>query len=291
MTYPTSSVVAALAAAAAANAKVANPPPPVRNTYLSIQGTGFKSGYNQSFDVLCGSNPPTITDGYAQWSVIPRPLQRGLTVFTGYNPVQMTVDVIFGSFNESYLQGAAAGGWQTSDATGAIIEKDIRKLAWMAGSNFVAGPSPVVYVFSWSTQGGATDLVPPEVRGIPWIISTGGLTWGQAWRTPNGFRIYQEATITLQNYLNIKAPPAPDVTMSGGYFTTSLRYNQPITIAAAPSANSPIADTKILAKAICTSGKNNPIKGTNIRLGRKSLYYRIRVSPPCKVWIPSHIVS
>src|SRR5581483_6732395 len=169
------------------------------NVYLSFQGVGFSSGYRQSFDVLCGDNPPTVTAGYANWTNVKRPLQRSLTIFEGYEPATMTVEVRFG-------QWANNGSWQTDDTAGQKNENDIGKLEWMAGSNFQQGPSPAIYVWSHSTQGGDTDLIPRQYRGLPWIIS-GGVQWGKSIRNPNGYRIWQDATFTLENYLNLTAPP------------------------------------------------------------------------------------
>ncbi|MGA8762403.1 MAG: hypothetical protein WB562_05890, partial [Candidatus Sulfotelmatobacter sp.] len=115
------------------------PPAPARNVYLSWQGVGFTSGYRwPPFDTICGQNPPTITGGYAKWQVLDRPYQRGLTIHQGYDPVQMTVDVIFGQWDSGV-------GWYQNDGTGTQVEKNIGGMEWFAGSNFHTGPSPAVY--------------------------------------------------------------------------------------------------------------------------------------------------
>lgn len=253
------------------------PPPPARNIYLSFQGVAFSSGARQRFDVVCGANPPTITGGYGIWQPFKRYLQRSLTIFQGYDPAQMTVDIIFGSWID---------GWQDDDATGAAVETDIGKLEWMGGLTQRTGPSPVVYVYSHSNQGGDSNLVPPQVRGLPWIITTDGLQWGTAYRNANGYRIWQEATIQLENYLNLNAPPQPDTSMKGGYFTSRAGRDTALKIAGAPSANSPIVDHTILARRILSDPKNNPMKGTSIRLERKSISWQIRHG--VKVWVPAH---
>jgi len=245
------------------------------NVYLSFQGVGFTTSYRQSFDVLVGDNPPVITGGYANWTPLKRPLQRALTIFTGYDPVQMAVEVRFGRW---------ANGWQTDDMHGQQVEADIGKLEWMAGSNFQQGPSPAVYVWSHSSQGGDTDLVPPQYANVPWVITA--LEWGKAWRNTNGYRVWQEATITLQHYQNLTAAPPPNTNKSGGYFTTTAARNTALLIAGAPSSLSPMVDHRILAGRILSDAKNNPCKSTSIKLSGKSLSYPIRVG--VSVWVPSH---
>lgn len=254
----------------------ARPAPPVRNIYLSFQGVGFTSGAKRSFDVVCGQSPPTITGGYANWQPLQRPMQRSLTMLQGYDPVTMTVDIIFGVWG--------AQGWQQDDTTAGKVETDIGKLEWMAGSNFTAGPSPVVYAFSHSAQGGDTDLIPPQYRGIPWIVT--GLQWGTSYRNSAGSRIWQEANLTLQNYLNLGAPPAADTSATGGYFISKAGRDTALLIAGAPSVNSPTVDHSVLAGRICEDAKNNPCKGSTIRLRRKSVYWPIRHGIP--VWVAAH---
>jgi len=255
------------------------PPAPVRNVYLTWTGVGFTSGYQWTpFDTICGPNPPTITGGYAKWTPLERPLQRALTIFQGYDPVQMTVDVIFGQWDSTT-------GWYQDDATGSNIEKkQIAGFEWMAGSNFVSGPSPAVYVYSHSTQGGDTDLIPSQYAGVPWVVTD--LKWGTAYRNPNGYRIWQEATVTLQNYLNLNAPPKPDLNSNGGYFISKAGRDTALLIAGAPSTNSPIVDHQILAGRILSDARNNPMKGTSIRLARRSVYWKI--THGSAVFVPSH---
>lgn len=256
------------------------------NIYLTFHGIGFHSGHVRRFDVMVGDNPPTVTGGYATWNSIKRPLQRAYTQFTGYEPMQLTVDVRFGAWDQRH-------GWLTDDTdphTGQTVrnvEKDIATLEWMAGSNFNAGPSPVVYLWSHSSGGGDTNLVPPQYatqKGVPWVVS--GLQWGKSYRSPNGFRTLQEATITLLNYLNLSKPPAPDTTIRGGYFVSKPGRDTALLIAAAPSAQSPIVDHKILAQRILADDQNNPCKGSSIRLARRSVSWTIRHGT--SVFVPQH---
>ena len=256
---------------------------PASNVFLSFTGVGFSTGTQRSFEAIAGANPPTITGGYAQWESVKRPLQRSLTIFQGYDPVQMTVDIIFGSWLD---------GWDTSDTGGQTVENNIAVLEWMGGSNFHVGPSPVVYVWSYSNQGGQSDLIPRQYQSTkksqyPWIIT--GLRWGQAWRNTNGYRVWQEATITLENYLNLSPAPAADTSSKGGYFTSRAGRDTPLLIAGAPTVKSPMEDHQILAGRICQASENNPIKGSNVRLNGKGKQFKIRHG--LKVYIPGHTIT
>lgn len=248
------------------------------NAYLSIQGVGLVSGHRMAFDVLCGQNPPTITDGYARWTNIPRYLQRDLTVFQGYGPMQMTLDVIFGWW--------AGESWRDDRYTGRQVEDAISKLEWMAGSNFQIGPSPVIYVFSRGSDGSDTDLIPSHYRGMPWIITTNGLTWGEAYRNKWGQRTWQEATIVLENYQNLSTPAPADQFTRGSYFKVRPGRDTALLIAGTPRIGSPIVDHQKLARRILSDQKNNPIKGTSITLQRKSVNWQIRQG--LEVFVPYH---
>jgi hypothetical protein len=266
--------------------KKIKPPPTISNVFLAFQGVGFTSGKTRQFQAMCGANPPTITAGYAKTTTLERPKQRGLTIFDGYDPVQMTVQIVFGSW--------VGTGWLTDDATGRSIKGDIDVLEWMGGSNFQAGPAPVIYVWCYSSSGaGQTDLIPPQYQStpqapFPWILTTGGLQWGTAYRNASGLRVWQEATLVLENYLNLGGTPPPDTSAKGGYFVTSPKINKPILIAGAKGVLSPMEDHAVLAGRICEDPKNNPCKATSIKLNRKGVYYAIRKD--VSVWIPGHVI-
>lgn len=255
---------------------------PASGAYLTFVGVGFSSGRQRQFQALSGSKPPTITGGYAKWKPIPRPLARAMTVFDGYDPTQMTVEVIFGSW--------ANGGWGTSNQAGQTVEANIAVLEWMAGSNFQTGPSPVVYVTCPSPSGGQSDLIPPQYQTrpgspFPWIITA--LEWGTAYRNAAGFRIWQQATVTLQNFLNVNATPRADTTAHGAYFVSRAGRDRPLLIASAPSVSSPTADVQILAGRICSDSHNNPCKDRpNLNLNGKGL--RFVIPHGVQVWVPSH---
>ena len=258
---------------------------PEANAYLSFTGVGFSTGKQRSFQAIAGQTAPTVTGGYAKWKTIPRPLARALTIFEGYDPVQMRVEIIFGAW---------ANGWQIDDTAGQLVESNIAVLEWMGGSNFQTGPSPVVYMWSYSAKGGQqSDLIPPQYQSVgknqfPWIVT--GLQWGTAVRNDSGFRVWQEATITLENYLNLGTPPKAQTSIQGGYFVSRAGRDQPILVAAAPSSNSPMEDHQILAGRICSDPHNNPCKGhPNLRLGGKGLRFQIPHGVP--IFVPGHQIN
>lgn len=250
--------------------------------YLVFTGVGFETRRQRHFQALAGSQPPTITGGYAVWKPVRRPLARALTIFTGYDPAQMTVQIVFGQW--------ANGGWQTDTQSGQDVEANIAVLEWMGGSNFQTGPSPVVYVTCPSPAGGQTDLIPPPYqsapgRPYPWIVT--GVQWGTAYRNATGFRVWQEATVTLQNYLNTGAPPRAHMTAHGGYFVSEPGRDTPLLIAAAPSVSSPIADQQIVARRITSDPHNNPCKDNpRLNLQGKGLRFVVRHGVP--VYVPTH---
>lgn len=257
------------------------PATPTPNIYITFQGIGFSSGSRRSFSVMVGDTPPTISGGYAKWQTLDRLLQRGLTIFQGYDPVQMTVNVRFGTF-------LAYAAWDTTDVAGQALEADIDSLDWMAGGRFHYGPSPIVYLWCYQSGqiGGAqTGLIPLKYQyPTPWIIT--GLEWGNSYRNENGYRIWQDAAITLEGYLNLGQTPTPDSTTTGGYFVTRPGRDTALLIAGSLAVNSPTVEQQTLARDILQVTKNNPCKGTGINLYRRSISWTI--PDGTSVWIPNH---
>ena len=152
---------------------------PNANSYLTLQAWELqhlgKAGPNErQFSVLCGDNPPTITDGYGKWAVIDRPLRQGVSIPQGFNPARVKVELRFGVWDGRF----GNKGWDVSTTAAEAVEQDIDDLHWMAGGNALGGPSPVVYMDAYTmTQNGLarTDLVPRQYHGVPWetLVSVG----------------------------------------------------------------------------------------------------------------------
>jgi hypothetical protein len=253
------------------------------NGYLTFQGASFSGATPQGtpFTVLCGANPPQITDGFALWQTLSLPLRRGLTVFQGYDPLTMTVDLIFGI--------AAAGGWDQSDSAGEANEQNIQYLEWLAGATTHTGPPAIVKLFGYGPDGQQNALIPQPYQGLAWVISA--LEPGKTIKNASGaLRIYYEVTVTLTNYLNVGPGPSIGPTAAGGAYVTATRgRDTPLKIAASSKVNSPTPDQSILAGRICSAPQNNPCRGASIRLGDKGIYFRIR--PGVSVFVPGHTVN
>lgn len=249
----------------------------VSNVYITFTGTGFFSGATRQFTVMAFNTPPTPTGGYAIWQPVARPLRRALTVFQGFNPQELTLDILFARWDQN-------NGWGSDDQTGMLVEADINKLEWMGGQNYIHSQSPAVTLAASNSSG---DLIPGPYQNLTWVVT--GITWGRAWRSPGGFRVWQEANVTLQAYLNIGAPAPRDSRTPGAFFTSRPGRDTALLIARAPQVRAPGRDVQTLARDILHASQNNPLRGTSIKLERRSVSWRIRHG--LNVWVPAHQVS
>lgn len=254
-------------------------PPPLLGSplgYIAFQGDGWgqtpgKPGPSHPIVVLCGDSQPVITDGTAIWGNIPRPLLRGLSIFQGYNPTVMTIDLRFGQFTS---------GWDISPAAGTQTEDyDIHWMRWMAGEGFAVGPSPIVYVSSYGVYPSQPNhLIPAEWQGptVPWVIS--GLTWGTAYRNKGGDRVWQEATVTLMQYLSVQNKPPPQTSAQAGYyFLATPARNTALKIANATSSHATLSQNEAFAGLIISASQN-------ASLSLRSIRQKLKVG--AKVYIP-----
>ena len=260
-----------------------SPPTPIP-PILTFEGVGFSSGVSRGFEAMCGPLKPTPVGGYAVWTEVVRPLADSLTIFTNRGATGLSINVIFGF--------PVGGGWQTDNATGQAVEDAISTLEWMGGQGFDAGPSPYINMWSHSSQGGETTLIPSIYQGskgrsFPWIISD-GIQWGTAYVNGGGFRVWQEATFLLKNYLNLNKPPTVDTNMTGGYFVSKPGRDKALLIAGGASVRSPMEDHQALASRILAAHENNPIAGTSIHLQGRSVYWTIRHG--LRVFVPGHTI-
>jgi hypothetical protein len=136
----------------------------------------FTSSNGLSVIVLRDEAPPKITDGRGGWNVIDRRRRKGLTTWTGRNPIRMDVPILFnGQFDPPYS-----------------IDQDVATLNQMAlGDNFVQPPTVRV-----------TGYLP--VTGIAWVIED--LTWGDnaVWlRSDEGdvVRVRQDCVVKLLQFV------------------------------------------------------------------------------------------
>jgi hypothetical protein len=245
--------------------------------FFRLNGAGFGApgkgpGPGHHIDVLCQDQSPTITDGYAIWQNVPRPLLRGLTVFQGYNPTTMELNIRVGRWvTQTHTSNGATEpsgiSWLTDYNVGSVgqavagpaVENDIKWLGWMAGEAFTTGQSPAVYIDN--VTGASGNPVPQRWLGpkVPWVIS--GLEWGTAYRNRFGQRVFQEAKVTLMQYISIEqSAPVETPRQNGGYYRTTKLVNTCQKIASAVSAKHDSSYIGKLATQILTASQNKHLK-------------------------------
>lgn len=268
---------------------------PLAASYLTLASSAFQlnnvgTHNSRVFSVLCGDNPPTIVDGYGQWTTIPRPLRQGVTVPQGFNPAKLKIEVRFGVWDGMF----GWNGWDTRPQASAYVEECIDDLHWMAGGNSPGGPSPSLYIDSYRpTSGGPvrTNLMPPQYRGVPWIIDS-GINWNDSLRDKFGSRIYQDADFTVTGYTAPSGgPPAVQKPRAPGAFvkvTAQTRTAMEIATKASWGSQSWVpAFVESQARSILKNSSNNPCKGTRLSLERRSIHWPIPIGTD--VWVPPKI--
>lgn len=259
------------------------------NGYVTFSASPFGSGAPkdpgfQPLTILCGEKPPTVTGGYSKWNVIERPLTRSATVFAGYDPAALSIDLRFGVWDGS--------GWGTGEDAGNTVENRIREMEWMAGVKQTQGPPPAVTITSRRGDNSTSDLIPHELQGYTWVVQ--GLDWGKALRNRQGSRIFQEATVSLLAYLGFQsAPSEPNsaTVQSGAYTVSKPGRDTPLLIAGAPlvSGDNIVVQTdsvkmgaavQALARAIVSDSHNQKLKLRSVNS---------KIKHGTKVWVPQRI--
>jgi hypothetical protein len=169
-----------------------------------------------SFAVLAGDGAPTITDGYANYNIVARAQQVGMTVLAGYNPVSLTVPIRFDCFQADWVDSQTGKVNQTA----AQLERDIQILDWMGGRGKLfaqdggvgapgIGDSPLVTVYSTDSQGYQTPLIPPTVQGLQMVVSA--IAWDASpIRNTAGYRTRQDCTVTLLEWVQDRFSASAD---------------------------------------------------------------------------------
>jgi len=174
-------------------------------------GPGSVSPVPVAFNVLAGDGAPTITAGFVKINVVDRPLRKGFTVPAGWDPITMDVPIQF----EGIASQPPGQSGVSSD-----IESDIKLLEWMAGRGTfyqanggevgspAAGLPPLVKVASRDSSGNQTNLIPPNVQGVQWVISNIAYD-ANPYRGRGGNRIRQAATVTLTEWVTVGSAGSP----------------------------------------------------------------------------------
>jgi LysM repeat protein len=126
---------------------------------------------------LRGNTPPTPAAGTGGWQLVPRPRRKSLTQWKGIDPFQQQFSLIFDGL-----------------ANDQSVEPSCLALEQMARPPAEQTPPPIVRV---------VGVVPhPE---LDYVIGDGnggpGLAWGDVLYSPSGYRIRQEVTVTLLEYV------------------------------------------------------------------------------------------
>lgn len=124
-----------------------------------------------------GEERPNVESGYGGWSSVDRPRRRPLTTWRAPPAITMTLPLLIDRWRDPF--------------PGNSIEAQIdviRKWGWPTGSN---GEPPRLKVT-------ATGAAVPH-QGLPWVLTD--VAWGDALMNPNGNRVRQAVTLTLQHYV------------------------------------------------------------------------------------------
>jgi hypothetical protein len=116
-----------------------------------------------------GDGVPVVTDGYGTIETITRPLRRGLTRWTGSNPLTLTIPILLDGYR-----------------TGRSIEPQIADLEQMAA---VDGGEPMHVTID------CTGNIVPHHDDHKWLVT--GLDFGEAISSHRGRRLRQAITVQV----------------------------------------------------------------------------------------------
>jgi nucleoid-associated protein YgaU len=141
-------------------------------------------------NVLAGEGAANVGAGYGGWEVINRPGREGLVNWVGYEPLRVTVPILFDAVDVPQDQ-----------SPGEQIEEQISRLEAMAGRGRrrLGGEPPVIYVDA------PGSLIPFQMAGSddpsPTRFVIENIDWGDALRNRYGNRIRQAAEVTLLHHV------------------------------------------------------------------------------------------
>lgn len=121
-----------------------------------------------------GEEAPTLTEGFGGWTTIARPRRYSITDFTGLEPLKMSLPMLL-------------DGWASNDSQ----EPFIRNIERMARIDAGRKSPSIVEV---------TGAVP--YPGVSWVIES--LSWGESLWSDGGFRVRQQVTLSLMQYVEDK---------------------------------------------------------------------------------------
>jgi hypothetical protein len=162
---------------------------------------------DQRFNVYAdfGGRAPRVSVGYAKIEPIDRPGRTGVSHFTGYDPVRMTLPVTFDAW-ESPNEGSGRPSQ---------IEEDMALLERMGGRGDFHGASigspPLITVSTRDNNGKIIWLIPSNYQWssdndtVPlWRVVD--IDWDESpLRNNAGNRMRQDVTVTVEAYTSVKS--------------------------------------------------------------------------------------
>ncbi len=166
------------------------------NRLQYIVFVGRQGKQKRVVEVLADEAAPTPSAGYAKWAHIQRPQRTALTVLEGYEPMTLTVPVLFDSIRDNGIREN--------------VELQIQRLEWMAGRGILfqapykpgVGKPPLIEVYSAKFEQRATELIPKpfETPNIKWYVDD--LTFDEhPLRGTQGARRRQACVVKLVQYV------------------------------------------------------------------------------------------
>jgi hypothetical protein len=247
------------------------------------------------FYVLAGDGAPTITAGFVKLNVIDRPQRVGFTVPAGYDPITMDVPIQFESWVRQPADKSAiqhVGSISQALTTNQVpdnVEADIQKLEWMAGRGKLyasppdlgvgspaTGDPPLVTVRSIDGTGSETNLIPPNLHGLEWIVSSIAYDTNPL-RDRLGNRRRQAATVTLTQFIAAAGSGLDSPTTRAKARNTQTHYQRPVVTTAAVNTIGLITETYVFnptwqAKlAVLALNKKLGVGGVHIRSVNQTL--------------------
>ncbi len=167
------------------------------NRLQYIVFVGRQGEQKRVVEVLADEAAPTPSAGYAKWVHIPRPQRTALTILEGYEPMTLTVPVLFDAIRSGTMYREN-------------VEFQIQKLEWMAGRGILfkkpykpgVGKPPLVEVYSAKFEQRSTELIPKpfQTPNIKWYVDD--LTFDEhPLRGTQGARRRQACVVRLIQYV------------------------------------------------------------------------------------------
>lgn len=142
---------------------------------LNVRTVGFKP--QTEINCYLGDTAPKVIDGYGGWTVIARNRNRGLTEWTGNNPVAIEITFLMDD-------------WAAQKS----VEQDMRDLERMAGIDLGMREPPKVH---WDANAMHDNH---EASQLLWVIED--LTWDTNMsRNRDGETVRASGTMTLREFV------------------------------------------------------------------------------------------